>query len=201
MMYGTGHKDLDHISKERLPLAFEIELIKVENPDDYKKESWALTFEEKSLMIPQRRAEGNDLYKSGDILAAAAKYFEALEYLESLSIREKPQSSEWDKIEHDKIPLLLNYSQCHLLLKDYPEVIRQTTKVLEIDPNNVKALFRRGKAYSASWSSSEAETDFKKVMELDASLSRTVDKELKALRERMKEKEDEERTRFRGKLF
>lgn len=201
MIYGTGHSDLDHLSQERLPLAFEIELLKVERPEDYKQDSWALTPEEKTELVPKLRVEGNDLYKSGDVSGAAGKYFEALSYLESLSIREKPQSEEWDRIESDKIPLLLNYSQCLLLLKDYHEVVRHTSKVLEYDSNNVKALFRRGKAYSATWFGAEAEKDFERVVELDRSLTKTVEKELKSLRERLKAKEEEEKERLRGKLF
>ena len=201
MIHGTGHKDLNALVHDRPPLAFEIELLRIEQPGDYKQDSWAMSDKEKTDIIPKLREEGNSLYKSGDYNGAAGKYYEALSYLESLGIKEKPQSDEWNKIESDKVPLLLNYSQCQLLLKDYPEVIRHTSKVLEYDYNNVKALYRRGKAYAASWSQEEAEKDLMAVIKLDPTLQKTVEKELNNLRERIKKKEKEEREILRGKLF
>ena len=201
MVHGTGYKELDALVRDRPPLAFEIELLQIEQPGDYKQDSWAMSDKEKADLIPKLRKEGNSLYKSGDYNGAAGKYYEALSYLESLGIKERPQSDEWNRIESDKVPFLLNYSQCQLLLKDYPEVIRHTSKVLEYDYNNVKALYRRGKAYAASWSQEEAEKDFMAVIKLDPSLQKTVEKELISLRERMKNKEKEERERLRGKLF
>lgn len=201
MLHGSGHTDLDLLTQERLPIAFEIELLKVVEPGDYEQYSWAMSDAEKSKTIPLLREEGNALFKSGQIQEASDKYFKALGFLESLSIHEKPGSEAWNNIERDKVPFLLNYSQCQLSLKNYPEVIRQTSTVLEFDPINVKALFRRGKAFSASWSREEAERDFKRVLELDPSLGKTVDRELKSLNERMKAKEEEERKRLQGKMF
>ena len=173
----------------------------MEQPGHYKKDSWAMTDEEKSESVDCLREEGNRLYKDGDLEAATQKYFEALHYLEDLSVREKPQSDEWQTVEERKVPLLLNYSQCMLLNKAYPEVIRHTTTVLELDPVNVKALYRRGKAHSACWNKQEAEADFARVIELEPSLSRSVDREVKQLRQRVREQEETERARLKGKLF
>lgn len=183
------------------PIAFEIELIRVESPGSYKQETWAMTDNEKLQVIPGLKEEGNVYYKAKEYEKAADKYREGLEHLESLSIKEKPQSEEWNKLEAMKVPFLLNYSQCMLLLQDYAEVIRQTTKVLEFDPTCVKALYRRGKAYSASWNVKDATLDLQKAAELDTSLRKTVDTELLQLTERLKIKNDEEMKRFKGKLF
>jgi AH receptor-interacting protein len=201
LMYGTGHRDLDEITNNKTPLAFEIELLKVEGPEDYKKESWAMTDDEKYQLIPRLKEEGNQFYKSGLITEASDKYSEALGYLESFSIREKPGSGQWNKIESDKIPLLLNYSQCQLMLGNYFDVIRYTGQVLEFDPNNVKALYRRGRAYSATWNNEEAERDFMKALGLDESLKKSVDKELTILKDKMKLKNKEDRLKLQGKLF
>ena len=201
MMHGSGHKDLDMLTQERSPLAFEIELLKVEAPGQYEQDVWAMNSEEKEEQVPILKEEGNALYKSGDYQGAAGKYFKALGYLESVSIHEKPLGNEWKRIEDIKVPLLLNYSQCLLLMEDYLEVIRHTSQVLELDPENVKGLFRRGKAYAANWCQEEAERDFKRALELDPSLKKTIDKEMKTLTERMRAKEREDRERFQGKLF
>lgn len=201
MMHGSGHKDLDSLTQERAPLAFEIQLLKVESPGQYEQDVWAMNSKEKEDQVPKLKEEGNALYKCGDYHGASEKYCKALGYLESVGIHEKPESEEWRRIEEIKVPLLLNYSQCLLLMEDYPQVIKHTSAALEIDPDNVKARYRRGKAYSASWSQEEAEKDFKKVIELDPSLKKTIEKELKILSERMRTKEREERERLHGKLF
>lgn len=201
MQHGTGHNDLDQLYKERRPLAFQLELVRVDQPGEYKKDSWAMSMEEKEAAISRLREEGNILYRAGEHTEACDKYFEALSYLEELSLREKPKSEEWETVERRKIPLLLNYSQCMLLREDYAEVLRHTTTVLNVDPDNVKALYRRGKAHAASWDRDAAEADFKQVVELDPSLSRSVEKEMRQLEERLRREKEAEKDRWQGKLF
>ena len=200
-LQGTGHKDLDELGAGHTPLIFELELLRVEQPGDYKKEHWAMTGQEKEAAIPKLKEEGNALYKDGKHREASEKYFEALSYLEELCIKEKPGSETWNAVTERKTPFLLNYAQCQLLLGEYAEVIRHTSDVLQFDKDNVKALFRRAKAHSASWNAEEAREDFERVVQLDPTLGRTVDKELKALSARLKEKEEQEKQQFKGKLF
>lgn len=200
-MQGTGHTDLDKLTESHTPLIFELELLKVEQPGEYKKEHWAMTEDEKKDAIPKLKEEGNALYKEGRYLEASEKYFEALSYLEQMTIKEKPQSESWNAITEKKVPFLLNYAQCKLLLKEYVEVIHHTTTVLDFDAHNVKALFRRAKAHSSCWNVEQAREDFKEVCKLDPSLARTVDKELKSLASRVKEKDEQDRDHFKGKMF
>ena len=49
------------------------------------------------------------------------------------SYREKPGDIEWIVIQDQKLPFLLNFSQCKLCLKDYYPVIEHTTTVLGRD--------------------------------------------------------------------
>jgi tetratricopeptide (TPR) repeat protein len=61
----------------------------------------------------------------------------------------------------------LNYSACQLKLKNYQTVITNCTEVLKNDPENIKAYFRRGKAYSMLDSDLElAKKDFYKLKEI-----------------------------------
>lgn len=63
---------------------------------------------------------------------------------------------------------------------------------------NVKAYFKRAKAHAAVWNEKEARTDFQRVVQLDPSLAAAVRKELKALGERMRKKQVEDRKRYKG---
>lgn len=201
MQQGTGHPDLDKILEGASPLCFEFELLRVEQPGDYQQDHWAMTDSEKAAAVLVLKEEGNALYKKGDHKKASEKYFEALSYLEQMIIKEKPKSETWHGIAQQKIPFLLNYAQCKLLMEEYVEVIRHTTSVLEIEPENVKALYRRGRAHSAIWDVEEAKRDLRKATELDTSLASAVEKEVRSLAQRVKEKDTADRERLKGKLF
>ena len=201
MAHGLGYKDLDELVGTKCPLLFEFELLQVEQPGDYVQDSWAMTTQEKLDTIPSLREAGNSLYKGGEYEKAAEKYFEALEYLETLSMKEKPHSDSWNSFEEKKVPLLLNYAQCKLIMKDYAEVIRHTSTVLEFDPNNVKALYRRGKAHASCWNVKEAEADLQKACTLDPSLSNVTRRELSVMRQKIKENDSKEYQKLKGKLF
>lgn len=60
----------------------------------------------------------------------------------------------------------------------------------------MKAYFKRAKAYAAVWSEKEAKQDFLMVANLDMTLARLVQKELKLLSERMKEKYWEDKKKY-----
>lgn len=64
--------------------------------------------------------------------------------------------------------------------------------------DNVKAYFKRGKAHAAVWNAQEAQADFAKVLELDPALAPIVSKELRALEARIRQKDEEDKARFRG---
>lgn len=64
--------------------------------------------------------------------------------------------------------------------------------------DNVKAYFKRGKAHAAVWNVAEAQADFAKVLALDPSLRPVVSKELRSLEARLREKDAEDKIRFKG---
>lgn len=64
--------------------------------------------------------------------------------------------------------------------------------------DNVKAYFKRGKAHAAVWNAQEAQADFAKVLELDPALAPIVSRELRALEARIRQKDEEDKARFRG---
>lgn len=62
----------------------------------------------------------------------------------------------------------------------------------------MKAFYKRGKAHAAVWNEKEARADFAKVLELDPSLEASVNKEVKAMEERLRSKQAEEKGRYKG---
>ncbi|KAH9502852.1 hypothetical protein Btru_074620 [Bulinus truncatus] len=157
---GMGYTDLDELLKSPQPLIFILELIKLELPEQFEKESWSMNVSEKLESIPKLREAGNEAYFKKNYEDAAKKYAQALGMLEDLMLHEKPGDEDWQRLDEMKRPLLLNFSQCKLLTHDYYPVITHTSDVLNRDPDNVKALFRRGKAHAAVWNLKEAHEDF-----------------------------------------
>ncbi|XP_042492222.1 uncharacterized protein LOC122071850 isoform X2 [Macadamia integrifolia] len=83
------------------------------------------------------KLEGNSLFSSGDISAAAAKYSEALALCPMRSKKER-------------VVLYSNRAQCHLLLQQPWEAVSDATRALCLHnpPNrHAKSLWRRAQAY------------------------------------------------------
>ena len=201
MMEGSGYPDLDQLNHEKSPLAFEFELLAVDQPGEYEQSTWALSRQEMLEEVPKLKEKGNTLYRSGNHDGAADAYHKALDCLEQLSVNERPRSEEWRAFEEMKLPLLLNYAQCKLLFGEYAEVVTHTTSVLEFDQDNVKALFRRAKAHAGLWNLAEAEHDFERAVTLDPSLAGAAKKVLTQLKEGIQANEEEQRKKLRGRLF
>ena len=64
--------------------------------------------------------------------------------------------------------------------------------------DNVKALFRRGKAHVGVWNLSEARSDFKRVAELDISLTKSIQKELKTIDQLEIQKQKEDKAKYQN---
>lgn len=201
MEHGVGYDDLDALLKNPKNLDFYFELIRIEQPGEYKKESWALTDSEKLEAIPILKQDGNLLVKKKMYKEAADKYREALSYLEGFLLKEKPNDEEWNLINEKKLPILSNYSLCEFHLKEFHSCIKHTTEVLEFQPENSKALFRRGKSHLAVWNVTEAKDDMEKCRQIDPSFEEDVRAQLNFLNQSINKKEKEEREKFKGKLF
>eukprot|EP00118_Oscarella_pearsei_P012078 m.85803 g.85803 ORF g.85803 m.85803 type:complete len:342 (+) comp36474_c0_seq1:119-1144(+) len=195
----TGHGDLDELQDHPRELTFEIELLKVEPEGVYEKEVWSMTAKERQEETPKLKERGNALYGQGKHNEAADLYAKAISCIEQLAAQEHPTSDTAMALQRQKIPLLLNYAQCKLHLQEYGAAIAHTSAVLEKEPDNVKALFRRGKAYAGSWQPQLAQRDLKRVVQLDGSLSRAVQRILRELDDVQKERDDEDRTRLQGR--
>jgi len=170
----------------------------VDQPEDYEKESWQMDADEKTSRIPKLKEEGNSLYKANKIEEASEKYRLAVGMLEQLMLREKPQDEEWRELRNQKIPLLLNFAQCKLCQKDFYSAIEHCTEVIEADPENVKAFYRRAKANVGAWNPEAARSDFNEVIKLDPSLEKSCRKELKDLDEMEKKKNEQDKEKLKN---
>ncbi|XP_041779146.1 AH receptor-interacting protein [Anopheles merus] len=197
---GIGYRDLDELFTHPQDLEFTIEILSIESPDEYEKESWQLSDDEKRALVGRLREQGNAAYRANDLTAARDAYSYATGIIEQLMLKEKPDEPEWIELAQMKVPLLLNYSQCKLLERDYYAAIEHCTEALKYDPHCVKALFRRGKAHAGAWNFDRARADFERAAELDSALQAAVGKELAKLQEQQRLRDVEDRLKYQ-KLF
>ena len=66
---------------------------------------------------------------------------------------------------------------------------------------NVKAYFKRGKAYAFVLDEKECRRDFERALKIDPSVKAAVDRELKDLEKRQKERDAELSKHLKGKMF
>ncbi|XP_074771483.1 aryl-hydrocarbon-interacting protein-like 1 [Athene noctua] len=196
--HSTGYDDLDELQRTPQPLIFIMELFRVEEPSAYKRDTWAMSKEEKLAAVPVLHSEGNRLVLRKEFGQAAAKYQEAVICLRNLQAKEKPWEEGWLKLENLVTPLVLNYCQCQLELGEYYEVLEHTTELLQKHNDNAKGYFKRAKAHAAVWNEREAREDFLRASNLDPAMAAAVKKEMKQLGERMRKKHVEDRKRYQG---
>ncbi|CAI2724177.1 unnamed protein product [Schistosoma spindalis] len=199
---GLGYPDLDELMMKPEALEFIFDLVKVEIPGTgSRKETWIMTPEEKLETVPVLREEGNQLYNRGEYNKAAACYSEALGILEQLGLREKPGEPEWIELNKLQIPLFVNLAQCQFKEKDYYAAIKNTTEALSRDPTNVKALYRRSKAYIETWDFDLAAEDLRKLAICRPEMKNTVENELNIIEAKRVDEEIKGRKKLAGKLF
>ncbi|VDO13339.1 unnamed protein product [Rodentolepis nana] len=199
---GLGYPDLDELLLKPKMLEFVFDLHSVILPNEAPKDSWIMTPEEKLEAIPRLRKEGNVLYGQYQWFKAAAKYEEALNLIEQLILVEKPGEPEYVQLDQSRVPFYLNLAQCQFKLMDYYGAIRSASEALARDKDNVKALFRRAQAYSATSDVELAEADFLRVKELAPdTMTARVNRELATLARISRECKEEERRLLAGKFF
>ncbi|KAK1420618.1 hypothetical protein QVD17_22356 [Tagetes erecta] len=160
------------------------------------KKSWDMNMQEKIEAAGKNKEEGNSLFKAGKYLKAFKRYEKAAKYIEYDTIfsdEEKKQSKAL------MVSCNLNKAACKLKLKDYKQAEKLCTMVLELESNNVKALYRRAQAYIPVAHLDLAELDLKKALEIDPD-NRDVKLEYKSLKEKMKDYNKKD-AKFYGNMF
>ncbi|XP_051719082.1 aryl-hydrocarbon-interacting protein-like 1 [Ctenopharyngodon idella] len=196
--HSLGYDDLDELQKEPQPLYFVMELLKVQQPSEYDRESWALSDEERVKAVPVLHGQGNKLFKQGRYEDATMKYKEAIMCIKNVQTKEKAWEAPWLKLEKMANMLTLNYCQCLLRMEEYYEVIEHTTDIINQHPGAMKAFYLRGKAHMEVWNEAEARDDFMRVLDLDPGMKKTIKKELAVLKMRMESKNEEDRLKYKG---
>ncbi|KAJ9558268.1 hypothetical protein OSB04_012882 [Centaurea solstitialis] len=161
-------------------IIYEVELVGFDETKEGKARG-DMTVEERISTADRRRMDGNALFKEEKLEEAMQQYEMAIAYMGDdfmFQLFGKYQ----EMALAVKNPCHLNIAACLIKLKRYEDAIAQCTIVLAEDQNNVKALFRRGKAKSELGQTDAAREDFLKARKL-APEDKAILKELRVLAE------------------
>ncbi|XP_020219678.2 70 kDa peptidyl-prolyl isomerase [Cajanus cajan] len=160
-------------------LYYEVELV------DFVKEKpfWKMDTQEKIEACERKKHDGNLLFKAESFRRASKKYEKAVKYIEFAHSFNEDEKSHANTL---RLSCNLNNAACKLKLGEYIEASRLCTKVLEQDPSNIKALYRRCQAYLKTSDLEKAEADVKTALIIDPN-NRDIKLEYKELKLKQKE--------------
>ncbi|KAJ8668218.1 hypothetical protein QAD02_009881 [Eretmocerus hayati] len=142
-------------------LEFTVELKNLEKAPQV----WSLDGQQKLEQGAMFKEKGTTYFKNDQINLAIKMYKKVVEFTNS----DYDFKEEVAKVCRDKLLLSanLNLALCFLKTQQYFEAREACDKALELDPNNEKALFRRGQAHVQLASPELAVIDFQKVIEIE----------------------------------
>ncbi|XP_060067048.1 sperm-associated antigen 1-like [Ylistrum balloti] len=137
--------------------------------------SAGMSEEEKLMKATREKDKGNEAYRAGD-------YEEAiLYYSRSISLMQIAAS-------------INNRALAYLKIQKWDKALFDCRVVLDMEPNNIKALLRRGSAFKGKKEYGKARADFQRALELEPANKR-AEELLEELETIDKEKEEEKRKR------
>ncbi len=148
------------------------------------KDIWELTDQERLEIAKKHKEEGSKLFKSNHIREAAMHYSKSVQYLAAVDPDTPLEVENLEEYEREIVSLrsvsLLNLAACQLKLDQYDYVVRNCSRVLEVEPGNVKSWYRKAKALLAVRDYESARRDLLKAKELDPG-NQAVNELLKAV--------------------
>jgi len=157
--------------------------------------TYQLQLTDKLSAAERRKDQGNEFFKAGTLEKALTKYDKAFKLIQY----EQGEGEEGDKVKDMKCTLHLNKAAVCDKQERIEDSIEQCCKALELRPHNVKALFRRGKAFSAQNKLDEAISDLKAAQAQEPD-NAAVKNQIAIVRQKQKKQDNKDKKVF-GKMF
>ncbi|XP_019393900.1 PREDICTED: peptidyl-prolyl cis-trans isomerase FKBP8 [Crocodylus porosus] len=156
-------------------LTLEVELLAVQDAPDLE----LLSGRAKIKLANRKRERGNFYYQQADYVLAINSYDIALRVIGSSSKVDFSPEEEAELLEV-KVKCLNNLAASQLKLDHYEAALKSCNLVLEHQPENIKALFRKGKVLAQQGEYSQAIPILKAALKLEPS-NKTIHAELSKL--------------------
>uniref|UniRef100_A0A671K547 peptidylprolyl isomerase n=1 Tax=Sinocyclocheilus anshuiensis TaxID=1608454 RepID=A0A671K547_9TELE len=158
--YTYGHLGREPDIPAWAPLLYQLQLLDFrEKPDPL-----SLPIPDRIRIGNQKRERGNFYFQSEEYSMAAQAYCMALDVLTTHTTDEEDE-----EVNDYQVKCLNNLAAAQLKLGQSDEALHTSRDVLFLDPQNVKALFRKGKLLSDKGEYEEAMENLKKALKLEPS--------------------------------
>ncbi|PSN43383.1 hypothetical protein C0J52_17974 [Blattella germanica] len=117
----------------------------------------------------EHKIRGVELFKCGRTRDAFMRFSKALKLLITIMPLDLEYECTYPREEVLSLRVILcnNIASCHLKYKNYDSVITMCNKALDLEPNNVKALFRRAVSKIELQSYEHAQDDLNRILQLE----------------------------------
>ncbi|XP_056304074.1 peptidyl-prolyl cis-trans isomerase FKBP8 [Danio aesculapii] len=153
---------------------------------------------ERIILANRKRERGNVHYQRADYAFAVNSYGIALQIAEASSRVDISQEEEEELLDM-KVKCLNNMAAAQLKLDHYEAALRSCVSVLAHQPDNVKALFRKGKVLALQGEFAEAIKTLKMALKLEPS-NKTIHAELSKLVKKHSEQKGAEQAMYKKML-
>jgi len=159
-----------------------------------------LKFADRYALADKNKAEGTELFKGGNYQPAAQRYIKSLGHLSKLVHVESLMSEEdHAQAKNLKITCYNNLAMVFLKLQMWAKAIDNANRVVELDDQNCKALFRRAQARVQLKEMEEAIVDLDMCLALEPDDAGVV--KLKAQAEKEVKVREEKAKKMYSKMF
>lgn len=186
-LLGESDQLLKQLKLSALPddckVVYTIHMISFERGRDL----WELSDQDRLEIAKRHKEAGGELFKLDKTKGASMCYSKALKYLIPVDPDIQLEVQHLQEYEKEifslQSVLMLNLAACQLKFQQYPHVVKNCTRVLDMEPESVKALYRRGQALVVMNDFDRAREDLMKAKKLEPG-NRAIDEQLKLLESR-----------------
>lgn len=175
-------------------------------------EAWKLDATESLTKAKELKEKGTNYFKDGKFKMALKFYGKCLNFLSncgkyfcghlnslthSFKILKHVDAKVEGEARTTQIAIHLNKALCQQKLNDLDEVKHSCNEVLSLDPNNVKALFRRGQAYFTLGEIENALADFEDCRRVEPA-NKAAQNQMTICKQKLKEYHEQEKRRYKN---
>ncbi|KAK7152209.1 hypothetical protein R3I94_008510 [Phoxinus phoxinus] len=147
------------------PLLYQLQLLGFRE----KQDPLSLPVPDRIRIGNQKRERGNFYFQREEYGMASQAYCMALDVLTTRTQDGQSCEAEEEEVNDYRVKCLNNLAAAQLKLGHFDEALHTSQDVLFLDPQNVKALFRKGKLLSDKGDYEEAMETLKKALKLEPS--------------------------------
>lgn len=174
-------------------ITYIIELVRKDYPMDYESMSAA----EKLKYGESKRERGNFLFVREDFVSAINSYNKAVRILDPATCSDTAENLQ--KLLESRLKCYNNMAACQLKTDAHDAAIKSCKMVLDVQPNNVKALFRTGKGLAAKGETREGLMFMRKAQKLHPD-TKVINQEIMKLSKKQQAESQSEKNMYQKML-